>query len=295
MSSTNTTIQSTPSTFCPVRFKETTRAQWQEAADAWHRWGPLLGEWLGEATEMMLDLGGVTEGSLVLDVAAGAGEQSLTAARRVGSSGRVLATDISPNILRLALDSARSAGLNHLEIKELDGENLGSLPTESFNTVISRVGMIYFPDQLKALQGMHDALVPGGKVSLITYSTADKNEFFSLPVSIIRDRANLPAPQPGQPGPFSLGDPEVLRDLLAEAGYRDIVVKRVNAPVRLKTTAECVRFERESFGALHQMLSTLDAAEQESVWGEIGKALERFEGAEGFEGPCELLVAAGTK
>ena len=295
MSSTNTTRQVAPSAFNAVRFKETTRAQWQEAAEAWHRWGPRLGEWLGEATELMLDLGGVAAGSRVLDVAAGAGEQSLTAARRVGPTGRVLATDIAPNILRLALDSARDAGLDHVSVKELDGERLTDLPPASFDAVISRVGMIYFPDQLKALHGMRHALVPDGKVSLVTYSTAERNEFFSLPVSIIRGRANLPAPQPGQPGPFSLGDPAVLRDLLAEAGFRDIVVKRVNAPVRLKTAAECVRFERESFGALHQMLSTLDATEQESVWAEIATALDRFECDKGFEGPCELLVAAGTK
>lgn len=292
MSSTNS---STATAFNPVRFKETTRAQWQEAADAWHRWGPLLGEWLGEATELMLDLGGVKEGTRVLDVAAGAGEQSLTAARRVGPSGRVLATDISPNLLRLASNAAAAAGLENMEIREMDGEQLDTLAEGTFDTVISRVGMIYFPDQKKALQGMRHTLALGGKVSLVTYAAADKNEFFSLPVSIIRERANLPAPQPGQPGPFSLGCPDVLRALLEDSGFRDVEVKRVNSPVRLKTAAECVRFERESFGALHQMLSSLDEDQQESVWKEIAAALDQFEGTEGFEGPCELLVAAGTK
>jgi ubiquinone/menaquinone biosynthesis C-methylase UbiE len=289
MSTTNT------AEFCSVRFKETTRAQWQEAADAWHRWGPLLGEWLGEATDLMLDMGGVKKGGRVLDVAAGAGEQSVTAARRVGPSGRVLATDISPNILRLAGDAASAAGVNNVEVKEIDGENLSDLDAATFDTVISRVGMIYFPDQLKALQGMRHTLVDGGRVSLITYSTADMNKFFSLPVSIIRKRANLPAPLPGQPGPFSLGDPEVLTTLLENAGFKDVVVKRVNAPVRVKTADECLQFEKESFGALHQMLSTLDECAQEKVWEEIGTALDQFEGPDGFEGPCELLVAAGTK
>jgi hypothetical protein len=53
-----------------------------------------------------------------------------------------------------------------------------------------------------------------------------------------------------QPGPFSLGDPEVLTRLLEDAGFKDVVVKRLNAPVRVKTSAECLRFEKESFGAL---------------------------------------------
>ena len=291
----STANQSIPTTFNAIRFKETTRSQWQEAADAWHRWGPLLGEWLGEATVLMLDLGGVKEGSRVLDVAAGAGEQSLTAARRVGAAGRVLATDISPNILRLALAAAQDAGLDNVQIQELDGEQLDALPEGSFDTVMSRVGMIYFPDHAKALQGMRHVLAPGGKVSLVTYAAAARNEFFSLPVAIIRERAKLPAPLPGQPGPFSLGDPKVLQNLLEGAGFHDVVVERVSAPVRLKTAAECVRFERESFGALHQMLSSLDEPAQESVWEEIASALDRFEGPDGFVGPCELLVAAGTK
>ena len=69
--------------FDPVKYKETTREQWQEAAEAWHRWGPTLEEWLGQATEMMLDMAGVGPGSRVLDVASGAGGQAISAARRV--------------------------------------------------------------------------------------------------------------------------------------------------------------------------------------------------------------------
>src|SRR5436305_1554804 len=93
--------------FDPVAYKETTRQQWQKAAAAWHRWGPALEEWLGEATELMLDLARIGEGSRVLDVAAGAGGQALAAARSVGPTGAVLATDISSNILEFAERQAR--------------------------------------------------------------------------------------------------------------------------------------------------------------------------------------------
>ena len=288
-------MTTTKPSFDPERFKVTTRAQWQEAADAWHRWGSLLSRWLGTATEQMLDMGGVAQGSRVLDVAAGAGEQTIVAARRVGPTGHVLATDLSSNILELALQSARQSGLENVETKELDGEALHELPADSFDAVISRVGLIYFPDQDKAVQGMHRALKPGGRISVMSYSTADRNGFFSLPVSIIRRRAQLPPPLPGQPGPFSLGDPAVLEKLLVDAGFRDVEVRKVDAPIHLESAAECVRFERESFGALHQMLSSLDEKERDSVWEEIEEALRQFESPDGFVGPCELVLAAGTK
>ncbi len=280
--------------FDAAKFKTTTRAQWQAAADAWRQWGPFLGEWLGAATEQMFDLAHIKAGSRVLDVAAGAGEQSIAAARRVGASGHVLATDIAPALLDHARADARAAGLSNVETRELDGEALSELPAASFDAAISRVGLIYFPDQQRALAGIRHALKPGGRFAAIVYSTPDKNQFFSIPVGIIRRRAKLPPPQPGQPGPFSLGGDGVLAAAYERAGLRDIEVRKVDSPVRLPSAAECVRFERESFGALHQMMSTLSETERAETWEEIERELRQFETKSGFVGPCEMIVGAGT-
>lgn len=281
-------------TFDPVQFKSTTRRQWQEAAQAWHRWGPTIEAWLGAATERMLDAAEVTTGSQVLDVAAGAGGQTIAAARRVGPQGRVLATDISPAILEYARNAAQQSGLANVDTLEADGEQL-DVAEAGFDAVISRVGLIYFPDQQAALSRMRMALRPGGKLSAVVYSTADRNGFFSIPVGIIRRRAQLPPPAPGQPGPFSLGSPGVAEETLARAGLHDITVDTIPSPVRLPSAADCVRFERESFGALHQMLSGLPEADRETAWVEIAEALSTFDGPSGFVGPCEMLVVTGTR
>ncbi len=281
--------------FDPIAFKKTTRNQWDEAAEAWNRWAPLLARWLGPATEMMFDMTNVQTGSRVLDVAAGAGDQTLAAARRTGPTGYVLATDLSPAILEHAATNAKLAGFDHVETLVKDGEALGEIKAQPFDAVISRVGLIYFPDQIKALTGMRDQLRPGGRVGAITYAGAELNGFFSVPVGIIRRRAALPAPLPGQPGPFSLGDPDVLAQRLSEAGFSDIQVERVFAPVRLASALECLQFEQESFGALHQMLAGLSEPEQDDAWAEIEEALETFEKDGKFEGPCEMLVASARK
>lgn len=280
--------------FDPAKYKTTTRAQWQDAAEAWHRWGPAIETWLGPATEQMLDAAGVTAGSRVLDVAAGAGGQSIAAARRAGPTGHVLATDISPAILEYAAKAATDAGLTTVDTRELDGENL-DVDGGAFDAVISRVGLIYFPDQPAALAGMRSALRPGGRVSCVVYATADRNGFFSIPVGIIRRRAQLPPPLPGQPGPFSLGGPGVAEAALTDAGFHDVTVTAVPSPVRMASAAECVQFEQESFGALHQMLAGLDADGRAAAWQEIADALTAFEGPDGFTGPCEMLVVSGTK
>ena len=280
--------------FDPGKYKDTTREQWQSAAPAWNNWGPFLRGWLGPATETMLDMANIGTGHRVLDVAAGAGDQTLQTAARVGPTGYVLATDISANILAFAAENAQAAGYRNIETRVLDGENL-DVPEGAFDAVISRVGLIYFPDQQKALAGMKRALKPRGRIATIVYSTAENNRFFSIPVSVIRRRANLPPPLPGQPGPFSLGAPGVLEEAFRKAGFRDVAGRTVAAPVRMAAAAECVRFEKESFGALHQMLAGLDEAGREGAWLEIEEKLKAFEGNGGFEGPCEMVVAVGVK
>lgn len=282
------------SQFDSAKYKATTHAQWQETAEAWYRWGPTLNQWLGKATDRMLEMAGITHGHRVLDIAAGAGDQSITTAKKVGINGYVLATDISSTILEYAQQAAHQAGIDNIETKVMDGENL-TLEENSFDAVISRVGLIYFPNQQKALKEMLRVLKPGGKIATLVYSTPEKNQFFSIPISIIRNRANLPPPLPNQPGPFSLGAEGAMEKAFSQAGFKNIRTEYVDSPLQLPSVKECLKFERESFGALHQMMSSLAEAEKESVWREIEKEFLKFESAEGFEGPCQMIAAAGEK
>ncbi|QIL41879.1 class I SAM-dependent methyltransferase [Pedobacter sp. HDW13] len=287
-------MDSTPPPFDPLKYKQTTHQQWQEAAEAWYRWSPLLHQWLGKTTEKMLNMAGVTTGQNLLDIAAGAGEQSITAARMVGPTGRVLATDISANILEYAKQMAAQVGLSNIDTAVMDGEKL-TLDDETFDVVISRVGLIYFPDQQKALKEMLRVLKPGGKIAAIVYSVPEKNTFFAIPAAIIRTHAKLPPTLPGQPGPFSLSQKGVIELAFSMAGFKDVKSCLINAPLICESAKQCLQFEKESFGALHQMMSGLSEPEKVTVWDEIETALKQFETENGFEGPCEMLVAVGEK
>jgi SAM-dependent methyltransferase len=197
-------------------------------------------------------------------------------------------------ILEFAATQAQRAGFGHVQTAVQDGECL-DVPEAGFDAVISRLGLIYFPDQQRSLRSMRRALKPGGRVAAIVYSTPDRNGFFSIPVSVIRARAELPPPLPGQPGPFSLGGAGVLDAAFKSAGFTNVISRVIGAPVRLSSAAECVRFEQESFGALHQMLASLDAEGKDAAWTEISTKLLQFERDGRFEGPCELVVAVGTR
>ncbi|HEX7113144.1 MAG TPA: methyltransferase domain-containing protein, partial [Mizugakiibacter sp.] len=289
-----TRVAEPPSSFDAAKYKNAQREQWNKDGAAWRRWNPVLDHWYGDATRRMLDLARIQPGQRILDVAAGAGEPAVSAAERVGPDGYVLATDISEGIVALAHEVARERGLRQIETRAMDGEKL-DLPDASFDAVLCRLGLMYMPHPVTALREWRRALRAGGRAAVVVFSTPERNDWGSVPVSIIRRRAQLPPPVAGQPGPFALGASGVLEDVFSQAGFVDPEVRAVPAPLRMASAAEYVRLAREAFGAFNVMMAHLPPQERESVWDEVAGAMRRFESAGGFEVPGECLVAAATK
>lgn len=281
-------------TFDAGKYKNAQREQWNKDGAAWRRWNPVLDRWYGEVTRQMLDLARIQPGQRILDIAAGAGEPAVSAAERVGPGGYVLATDISEGILELALEVARERGFMQIRTRVMDGEKL-DLPDASFDAVLCRLGLMYMPHPVTALREWRRALRAGGRVAVVVFSTPDRNGWGSIPVSVIRRRAQLPPPVPGQPGPFGLGSPGVLEGIFRQAGFSDPEVRAVPAPSRMASTAEYVRLAREAFGGFNAMMVHLSPQERESVWNEIEGSMHGFESEGGFEAPGECLVGVAMK
>jgi SAM-dependent methyltransferase len=280
--------------FDAAKYKNAQREQWNKDGAAWRRWNPTLDRWYGEVTRQMLDLARIQPGQRILDIAAGAGEPAVSAAERVGPGGYVLATDISEGIVALALQVARERGLKQIETRAMDGEKL-DLPDASFDAVLCRLGLMYMPHPVTALREWRRALRAGGRVAVGVFSTPERNSWGAMPASIIRRRAQLPPPVPGQPGPFSLGGPGVLEGVFRQAGFANPEVRAVPVPHRMASAAEYVRVAREAFGAFNGMMAHLSPQERESVWNEVEGAMRSFESSGGFEVPGECLVGAATK
>lgn len=280
--------------FDAAKYKNAQREQWNKDGAAWRRWTPTLDRWYGGATRQMLDVASIQPGQRILDIAAGAGEPAVSAAERVGPGGYVLATDISEGIVELALQVARERGLEQIETRAMDGEKL-DLPDASFDAVLCRLGLMYMPHPVTALREWRRALKAGGRIAVVVFSTPDRNPWGAMPASIIRRRAQLSPPVPGQPGPFSLGSPGMLQDVFRQAGFADPEVHAVPAPHRAANAAEYVRVAREAFGAFNAMMAHLPPPESDSVWNEVEGSMRIFESPDGFEVPGECLIGAATK
>ena len=128
------------------QYKEIQRQGWASVAEGWEKWWKTIEVGADNVSHRLIELAEIKSGSRVLDIATGIGDPAITAARKVGSSGRVLATDISPQMLSIAKQRAISLGLHHvIEFKEGDAETI-ELPTSTFDAVLCRWGLMFLPD-----------------------------------------------------------------------------------------------------------------------------------------------------
>lgn len=151
---------STPA-FDPLRYKALQRHQWGVSASGWKQHWSLWERAAQHVSVRLLDLAHIDVGHRVLDLATGLGEPALTAARRVGPTGRVVATDLSPQMLALAREKACALGLQNIEFREMDAE-APDLPLSTFQAILCRWGLMFLPQLTTALSQLRQLLVPGG-------------------------------------------------------------------------------------------------------------------------------------
>ena len=276
-------------------FKAAARAQWDQSAAGWNAHAPQIRAWLRQATDTMLDMAGVEAGMQVLDLAAGAGDQTLDVARRVGAHGQVLATDLSPVILDLAQENARRAGLVNVRTLAADGESLPVEPAR-FDAAVCRLGLMLFPDPLSALRELHRVLKPGAGICTVVFSGPQNNPCLGILMSTALAHAGLAARDPYQPGTLmSLGRPGLLDQLFRQAGFQDVASTTLAAPFRLPSVLHYLDFVRSSASPIQQILGRLGAAAQQAAWSEMAAKLERFTAPDGWAGPNELLLTAARR
>lgn len=273
---------------------EEIRKQWESAAPGWAQWETAIAMWMEPATETMLSMAGVTTGGRVLDLACGAGSQTLRAAQRVGAQGHVVASDIAETMLRHVRENAGAAGLTNVTTLAGAAEDLEVAP-ESFDAVICRLGLMLFVAPAQALAAVRRALRPGGKVAVVVFTTPAGNPFMAQPLQILLCHAGKAPPAPGQPGIFALGMPGVLERLLADSGFVGVEQRTVALPLRLSSAAQALAMMQGAFGAYRAVISDSPEAVRVAAWTEVAGTLTTFETPAGFIAPAEVLVAAGAK
>src|SRR4029077_7612469 len=190
----------------PVDFREAQHKQWDSAAVGWKDWSEFTDSAAGHISKRLGELADVRSGSRVLAVAAGYGEPALTAARRAGPEGRVVATDISAEMLTFGRERAAAAGLGNVEFVESVASSL-EFGSASFDAAVSRWGIIFEPDAEAAAARIRGFLKPGARMAISSWGEPDEGPFLSIPMRTTMERLNVSPPPPGTPGPLSRPTP----------------------------------------------------------------------------------------
>ncbi len=207
-----------------AQLKVEQRRGWDESAAGWNRSWEMFERAAQHVSDRLIELAQIKPGQRVLDVATGNGEPALTAARKIGPSGHVVATDHSAEMLKFARERAAAAGLRNVEFLQMDAEAL-DLPENSFDAILSRWGLMFLPDLAGALGRMRKLLVPGGRLVASVWSAAPKVPMIGL-VEAVRKQFGLLPPRPGTLGPLSLADTRRWNERFAQAGFAEVAESR---------------------------------------------------------------------
>jgi SAM-dependent methyltransferase len=262
-------------------YQEASRAQWSAAARSWARAAEEEETGAsGKATAWMLGAADLRPGQRVLELACGAGRVGLQAAARVGPEGTVLCSDFSEAMVAAVGERIERHGVANVEARVLDAQQL-DLPDEEFDAVLCRFGYMLMADPQAALRESAGVLRANGRLTLIVWATAEQNPWLWLVIEALIDHLNAPPPEPGTPGPFSLGEPERLRPLLEEAGLAEIEVEEIGTEQTYGSVAGWWDELLEVSGPLAAMLKALPSEDLEAIRARVLDAGEAFAAEDG--------------
>lgn len=281
--------------FDPIRYRAGQRQEWNTAASGWqNRWQEIEPP-LQSVSDRMMELADIQPGQRVLDVATGIGEPAVTAARRVGPSGRVTAIDLSPQMLAFGRTRATELGLHNIDFREMDAEAL-DLPEHSFDIILSRFGLMFLPALDAALKSMLKLLLPGGRLVAAVWGPPQKVPFARLPMEVMMRELQLPPPPPGMPGPFRLGDANYVEQLLTQAGFTQIHIEPMMLTLEWDSVEEYVHFQRDIVAQINMILARYPVERQAEILQAIKEAARPYITPSGiFHTENVLLLVVGRR
>jgi SAM-dependent methyltransferase len=274
-------------------FRDGQRKQWDTAATGWRKWSQFIDDTATPISARLVALAQIDRGDRVLDVAAGYGEPSLTAAKAVGAEGAVVASDISAGMLAYGRERAAAAGLENIEFVQSDAASL-TFPEASFDAAVSRWGIIFEPDGEGTAARVRTFLKPGARMAISSWGPPDRVPFLAIPMSTAMRRLGVPRPPPGTPGPLSRPTPEALGGLLEAAGFSDVNVEEAEVSFEWASPQEFTTFLKEIAPPISAMIAPHPPDVQEQTWSAITDAVAERAADDGVLRLKNLvLLAAG--
>ena len=281
-------------TLDPGEFRQAQMQQWNKAASGWQKWAPHLDATTGGVSERLVELAGIRAGSRVLDVAAGYGEPALTAAKKAAPDGRVVATDIAPEMIAFGRERAAAAGADNLEFIESSASAL-DFPEHSFDAALSRFGIIFEPEAEAAAARIRGFLEPGGRMAIASWGPPNEVPMIALPMITVLGHLHLPPPPPGTPGPLSRPTAEAIGGLLEGGGFSDVQVEAMHVIGEWESAEAFTTYVQDIVAPLVALLAPHPQDVQEAAWNAVTEATRATANDDGSVTFSNLVLMASGK
>lgn len=256
------------------------KADWNAVAPGWAKWWQTFENAAQVVSDRLVELAEIRPGHAVLDIATGIGEPSITAARAVGPGGRVVATDLASEMLRLGRARAVALGLANIEFLEMDAA-APTLPAASFDAALCRWGLMFLPDITGALGRLRGLLREGGRLAAAAWGPAEEVPMITLAGPILRERLGLEPPPPDALGPCRFAEPGRLEGEFEAAGFTDIVAERFSVSYEFDSVGAYTRFREDVSSQTRELMERFPEDQRQEVLAEITEAARRFAGPDG--------------
>ncbi len=253
---------------------------WNSAAPGWKQMWTMLEHAAQHVSNRLVELGGLKTGDRVLDIASGSGEPAITAARKVGPAGLVVATDQSPAMLELARERAAALRIGNMKFVVTSAEQL-EVEERDFDAAVCRWGLMFVGDLDKAIRRLAQVLSARGRFATAVWGPAHKVPMISLGDDAVRNLAGLPPPPPNAPGPLKLADTKPLERALEAAGFKDIRVEPLNVRFEFESPAAFAEQRRAVSTPFRALLAKQTPELQQRILDSIAQEARRYADASG--------------
>ena len=250
--------------FDSAKYKDGQRQHWDSVASGWEKWWETLERFSQIVTESLIKMADIKQGQRVLDFATGIGEPALSVAKVVGGSGKVIAVDVSSQMLAIAQKRASDLGATNVEFQESDAENMNFSERE-FDSIVSRWGLMFLPNVDSTLKCVYRMLVPKGKFATAVWDKPENIPFFSLAVQVLRQMFDVPMPPPEAPTMSGLSE-GVMEEQMANAGFSDIQTETITVNFEFSSAGEYSQLMKDIAAPLRVMLANQSPDEVAQYW-----------------------------
>lgn len=272
---------------------------WGSVAESWGEHADHVEQRAEVVTRLMIDAVAPAPGDEVLELACGAGGLGLTIADRVTPGGRVVLSDVAPEMVAIASTRAAcrdQAGGPATEISAqvLDLEEI-DLPDASFDIVVCREGLMFALDPVRAASEFARVLRPGGRVAIAVWGPRDRNPWLGVLADAVQQHTGAPVPPPGTPGPFSLGAEGALKATLTAAGLEQISVQQVDVPTHDASFDDYWQLRTDLAGPLKKRLAALSTQDLAVIRETVHAGLSRYQTPDGLRIPGIAYVGTARR